>query len=207
MRGTTLAVILASTCAVMAKTVVVTVGGQSVNETDATLIFDPQTVLADEGDVVLFNFTFGNHTVTRSDFATPCVPIHDSNITINGFDSSFRDAGDEQAITQLSVTITPDLANGTIWFFDFNTCGDGGVGGINVDSSSWQPFDAFVRNALRLNGTESTETSSTDSGPTGTDSGSSPADTSTGSNAASRTLAGAFVMALPMAVAAFALAL
>ncbi len=94
------------------------------------------------------NFTFpvtqGNHTVTQSLFATPCIPAHDANITINGFDSAFRDAGNGTAITILTVPITPEIENQTIWFFDYNTCGQGGVGGINVNESSFENTDAFI---------------------------------------------------------------
>ncbi|EPT00318.1 hypothetical protein FOMPIDRAFT_1016617 [Fomitopsis schrenkii] len=44
-------------------------------------------------------------------------------------------------------------SNDTIWFFDWNTCALGGVGGINVNESSTQTLAGFVRNARRLNGT------------------------------------------------------
>ena len=59
-------------------------------------------------------------------FVEPCVPAHDSDVSINGFISGFRDAGNGTAITNLPVTITD---NNTIWFYDANTCGQGGVGG------------------------------------------------------------------------------
>ncbi|KAI0002210.1 hypothetical protein BJV74DRAFT_817791 [Russula compacta] len=51
--------------------------------------FVPQRVDAVIGDVVVFNFTSGNHTATRT-FSSPCIPAHETNITINGFDSGFR---------------------------------------------------------------------------------------------------------------------
>lgn len=137
---------------------VVTVGGNTTS--DAGAVFQPQSVIAAQGDVVLFNCKFslsprktcltiiallsvtqGNHTVIQSDFASPCVPLHISNVTLNGFDSSFRDAGNFSAITQLSVPI--DNPNQTVWFFDWNTCAEGGVGGINVNESSYQTLDGF----------------------------------------------------------------
>lgn len=83
--------------------------------------------------------TRGNHSVTQSTFAAPCVPAHDTNVTINGFDSSFRDAGNGTAITNLPVTITDPKT--PIWFFDYNTCGLGGVGVINANGSSLETLE------------------------------------------------------------------
>lgn len=139
------------------KTVVITVGGNTTS--NPGLVFSPESVVANQGDTVLFNFTQGNHTVTQSSFASPCIPIHETDGTANGFDSSFRDAGNGTAITNLPVTVTDP--NMTIWFFDYNTCALGGVGGINVNESSYQTLQGFQRNAIRLNGTAKTSTSTT----------------------------------------------
>lgn len=86
--------------------------------------------------------TQGNHTVTQSTFAAPCVPAHFTNDTINGFDSSFRNAGNFSAITNLPVTIKSP--NETIWFFDWNLCAQGGVGAININDTSLETLDGFV---------------------------------------------------------------
>ena len=84
--------------------------------------------------------TQGNHTATQSTFAAPCIPLHDFNITLNGFDSSFRSAGNFNAITYLSVNVT---TSDTIWFFDWNTCAEGGVGGININGTNYLTLDGF----------------------------------------------------------------
>lgn len=86
--------------------------------------------------------TQGNHTATQSTFGAPCVSAHFTNQSTNGFDSSFRDTHNGTAITQLSV---PIQNNDTIWFFDWNTCGLGGVGGINLNTSadSTETLDGF----------------------------------------------------------------
>ncbi|KAF8918227.1 hypothetical protein CPB85DRAFT_1249836 [Mucidula mucida] len=144
----------------LAKDIVITVG---LNTTDnATAVFQPDTVTAQLNDIVVFNFTQGNHTVTQSLFATPCIPAHDANITINGFDSAFRDAGNGTAITILTVPITPEI----------ETRLSGGVGGINVNESSFENTDAFIRNAIRLNGSDSSSSSSSSSSHTSTSSSS-----------------------------------
>ncbi|KAG6857187.1 hypothetical protein H0H87_008252 [Tephrocybe sp. NHM501043] len=148
----------AAVCTVAAKTIVITVGGNTTN--DATTVFKPNVVVANEGDTVLFNcellsyrffdhcldplfppVTNGNHTVTQSTFAFPCVPAHTTDSTVNGFDSSFRDAGNEQAITTLSVTV--DDPDKTIWFYDYNTCAQGGVGAVNLNKTSTETLDGF----------------------------------------------------------------
>ena len=82
----------------------------------------------------------GNHTAIQSTFASPCIPAHDTNATINGFNSGFRDTVNGTAITNLPVQITD---NSTIWFFDFNTCAEGGVGGININETSTETIDGF----------------------------------------------------------------
>ncbi len=37
----------------------------------------------------------------------------------------------------------PAIENQTLWFFDYNTCGEGGVGAINVNESSSQTLEGF----------------------------------------------------------------
>ncbi|KAF6760211.1 hypothetical protein DFP72DRAFT_988455 [Ephemerocybe angulata] len=142
--------------AALAKDVVITVGGNTTS--DAGAVFTPQSVTANQGDVVVFNFTQGNHTAIQALFASPCIPAHDVDTTVNGFNSGFRDAGNHSAITILRVPIDN---NNTIWFYDANTCAEGGIGGINVNESSWETLDGFARNAIRLNGSEATSPTTT----------------------------------------------
>lgn len=52
---------------------------------------------------------------------------------MNGFDSGFRDAGNGSAYSDLLITILDPST--PIWFFDYNTCSQGGVGVINPTSS------------------------------------------------------------------------
>ncbi|KAI0002221.1 hypothetical protein BJV74DRAFT_817898 [Russula compacta] len=123
--------------------------------------FVPQKVDAVIGDVVVFNFTSGNHTATQSTFSSPCIPAHETNITINGFDSGFRHTQPGTTGSILSVPIIIQNENDTFWFYDYNTCGDGGVGVINNNESSSETLAGFVRNAIRLNGTNSSYTTAT----------------------------------------------
>jgi uncharacterized membrane protein YgcG len=126
------------------------------------LTFFQQVVIAKLGETVLFNFTQGNHSATQSTFASPCVPAHLSNASINGFNTDLRPAGNGTSITRFPIVMNPDIVNDTLWFYDETTCGIGGVGVINPGnvSATDETIDGFVRNAIRLNGTGATTTSS-----------------------------------------------
>ena len=50
----------------------------------AGLVFDPENVVAEIGDVVEFHFLPKNHSVVQSSFENPCVPIND-NAFFSGF--------------------------------------------------------------------------------------------------------------------------
>ncbi|KAL1661587.1 Le.flp1-like protein [Schizophyllum commune] len=164
-----------------ARDIWIQVGGNTSD--NASAVFQPQQVTAQLNDIVFFNFTQGNHTVTQSLFASPCIPANLANSTINGFDSGFRDAGNFTAITQLSVPITPQIENQTLWFYDYNTCGEGGVGGINVNDSDYENLEAFTRNAERLNGSDSdSDSSSSSSSRSATRSATAHTSSETGSN-------------------------
>ncbi|KZT21037.1 hypothetical protein NEOLEDRAFT_1121587, partial [Neolentinus lepideus HHB14362 ss-1] len=199
MRAASFAIAALAATVASAADIVITVGGNTTS--NASLVFQPQRVVAQLGDTVIFNFTQGNHTATQAVFSEPCIPAHDANITINGFDSSFRDAGNGTAITILSVPILPQNANTTMWFYDYNTCGQGGVGVINSNESSYETLAGFERNAIRLNGTAAH--SSTIS-RTATATGTTQSATQSASSGAER---GVVVGVLPLLVAGLALAL
>ncbi|KAI0294368.1 hypothetical protein BC826DRAFT_342621 [Russula brevipes] len=154
--------VLASAWLAGAKVIVITVGGNTTD--DGTTTFVPQRVDAVAGDTVVFNFTNGNHTATESTFSGPCTPAHDTDVTINGFNSGFRNTQPNTTGTILSVPINRENENHTFWFFDYNTCGQGGVGAINNNESSSETVAGFARNAIRLNGTNSSDSTSTSTG-------------------------------------------
>ncbi|KAI0369037.1 hypothetical protein BV20DRAFT_423789 [Pilatotrama ljubarskyi] len=208
MRTFALAVALSAVVAASAKQVVITVGGNTTAD-NATGVFQPAEVRANIGDVVFFNFTSGsNHSAIQSTFASPCIPAHETNITINGFNSGPRDTVNGTAITNLQVTIT---TNDTIWFYDAATCAEGGVGGINVNESSTETLDGFRRNAIRLNGTATSSSSASSATATGPSrSGSSTGSSSTAkpsgsSNSAEQRVVQAFGVVFPMVLAAMLL--
>ncbi|KAI0037535.1 hypothetical protein FA95DRAFT_1614116 [Auriscalpium vulgare] len=197
--------LLASAYLVVAKDIYVQVGGNTTG--DGTTVFNPQRVEAKLGDNVIFNFTQGNHTATQSTFQAPCESAHDFNISLNGFDSGFQIVQNGSAPKIQPVPILVENENQTMWFFDWNTCGEGGVGVINNNESSDQTLAGFVRNAIRLNGTDSDNdtSSSSSSFSSSTGSSSAPSATSSGNNAANRALTVGAAGALPLFLVALLL--
>jgi plastocyanin len=181
-----------SSAAGTAQTIVVTVSNPTSSD-NASSVFSPSEITAGLNDLVLFNFTQGNHTATQSDFFAPCVPVNYTNGT-NGFDSNFAIVPTNFTGPAFPIEAVPILqsnVNKTMWFYDVNTCADGGVGVINLvagdPATSGQTLDGFRRNAVRLNGTS---TSSSSSGPssTGSTSASASATSSQGNSASAQHL-------------------
>ncbi|KAJ7502961.1 hypothetical protein B0H11DRAFT_2360764 [Mycena galericulata] len=189
---------------ILAVTHIITVSN-NLTATNGSAVFNPPVTNASLGETVFFNFTQGNHSATQSSFANPCIPAHDTNSSVNGFNTDLRNAGNGTAITSFVIIMNPDIVNTTLWFFDQNTCGIGGVGVINAGNvtATWQPYDAFVRNALRLNGTAtSTHAPAATGGSSGSSGSGSNSGSSSGSSsstsAALRTLAPAAPLLLPL---------
>ncbi|KAF8504718.1 hypothetical protein F5888DRAFT_777745 [Russula emetica] len=134
--------VLASACMAAAKEIVITVGGNTTGNGLTTFV--PQSVAADLGDIVKFIFTTGNHTATESTFDNPCIPAHETDVSINGFDSGFRNTEPGTSGSFLTVPIIIQNVDHTFWFYDYNTCGEGGVGVINSNESSSQTLAGFT---------------------------------------------------------------
>ena len=107
------------------------------------------------------------------------------NISLNGFDSGFE-VVPNNSFLQSSVPILESNVNQTFWFFDYNTCGIGGVGAIYFNASSTETLAGFVRNAERLNGSASATSTSaraSSTAPSSTDSSASSTSTSSSNGA------------------------
>jgi plastocyanin len=98
----------------------ITVGGA------AGLVYSPDQIQANVGDMVIFKFQSQNHTVTQSTFAEPCVPME------GGMKSGF--------VPNPNNTITPEpmvamqvMTTDPIWMYcaQGNHCGSGMVLSIN----------------------------------------------------------------------------
>ncbi|KAL5531919.1 hypothetical protein ACEPAF_5482 [Sanghuangporus sanghuang] len=190
-----------------AEDIYIQVAGSNYTSSDNTTTFSPQSVTARVGDIVFFNFTSGNHSATQSTFSSPCQPAHDTNNTINGFDSDFRPTANGTSVTILSVPILDSNVNETMWFYDKapGACGSGAVGAINSNESSLETLAGFVRNAERLNGSAATSTSSASRSAT---TSTAPSSSSTGSSDSSSDAQSLFAMSsLPLGLFGLALSL
>lgn len=127
------------------KTITVDVGAAG------QLIYAPNSVDAAVGDVIAFNFLALNHTVSQSNFATPC--------TFNGgFDTSFEQFNPKNESGKFIKTFTVKDTKPT-WFYCRQTvkvshCGKGMVFGINPAGK----MEQFIKNAEAQNGGNATAT-------------------------------------------------
>ncbi|KAK0245841.1 hypothetical protein EDD85DRAFT_802322 [Armillaria nabsnona] len=172
----------------------VTVGGSN------QLVFEPARVSAQPRDIIMFEFQTKNHTVTQSSFADPCRQLN-ANGTI-GFDSGFHPVTDNAALPTFNITVN-DTA--PIWAYcrqktPASHCGAGMVFAINSNEQSARNFSAFQSLAEQLNGTASTNSSTTGSS-------SAAGESQTGAPASSALSVGVNGAMLTLVVTAFAVSL
>lgn len=60
-----------------------------VSDAAGKKIYSPDSLTANMGDMVQFQFLSGNHTVTQADFDNPCQPIGLHEAGVMGFNSGF----------------------------------------------------------------------------------------------------------------------
>jgi len=124
-----------------------------------TLTYMPSSINASVGDIVLFTFESGNHTVTQSSFAAPCANIS----TPAPIDSGFQPiAATSDTVMLYNFTVTN--ASAPMWFYCRQTghCEKGMVFAINAPATGAKTFTAFQAAAEATN-TTTTGTSSSSS--------------------------------------------
>lgn len=128
----------------------VTVGGPGV------LAFNPTTVNASVGDVVVFTFMQKNHTVTQSTLANPC------QLAEGGFDSGFVPvANTTTSDFPQAQFLVPDTKPVWVYCRQANHCQQGMVFAINPGNK----FAAFQSAAMGGSPSNSTGTSSVSTPP------------------------------------------
>jgi plastocyanin len=113
----------------------VVVGGTGV------LTFQPNTVTAQPGDTVTFEFHQKNHTATQSTFSDPCKPMS------GGFNSGFKPVGDNA--TEFPTYTVPVNNTTPVWVYcaQANHCTSGMVFAVNA-ATTGNTFDAFRAKAM-----------------------------------------------------------
>jgi len=132
--------LLASVQLTTAATFNVTVGGPGI------LKFDPESVTANPGDLIFFNFKQKNHTVTQSTFGTPCAPLS------GGFDSGFNPVADTATVFPVAMMQVKDTT--PVWAY----CRQGthcSTGGMVFAVNPGDKFAAFKAAATSVGGSSS----------------------------------------------------
>lgn len=119
------------------------------------LIFDPDNVVAEVGDVVEWQFLAAsggpsllptNHSVAQSSFAAPCVPDADVGVS---FFSGFQPTGNLAASPNVFQIMVVDT--NPIWYYcaqtNNNHCQKGMAGVINQNFNSPNTLAAYKANA------------------------------------------------------------
>ncbi|MCJ1470138.1 hypothetical protein MMC07_008783 [Pseudocyphellaria aurata] len=121
---------------------------------DGQVQFIPNNVNAEIGDVVLYDFLKQSHSLTQSEFLTPC--------TYNGgFDTGLNQVN-PQNVSGLFVIPFEVTTKKPQWFYckqqgPPNHCGKGMVFGLNPGNK----MDQFIQNAIAQNGQLTNATSTT----------------------------------------------
>ncbi|KZO95723.1 hypothetical protein CALVIDRAFT_537707 [Calocera viscosa TUFC12733] len=166
---------------------------------NGTVTYTPASITAAMGDTVTFVFVHGNHTVTQSTFATPCIYAQNATAGTAGFQSGFQPVAANQTLVP-SVTM---MVNTTapIWFYcqQGTHCEQGMVGAINAVESSAKSYEAFK--ALAMAGGMGAASTNTMSGSGSmTSAAAAPSKTSGGMTKVARN-AGAMLVAVGVVVA------
>ncbi|KAF1986388.1 Cupredoxin [Aulographum hederae CBS 113979] len=107
------------------------------------LVFAPNNIQANVGDMVQFQFYPKNHSVVMSNFAQPCVPIQQSDPAnaANAFFSGFVPTTEMGRLTYTIQVTSPK----PIWFYcsQGKHCQAGMVGAINAPAQG-NTIDAFA---------------------------------------------------------------
>lgn len=89
----------------------------SVGSTNGTLAFSPDSVKADVGDMLQFQFRGGNHSVAQSNFDNPCSPIADHVSNATGIFSGYQPVAASQAMGMIPTYTVMVSAKTPLWFY------------------------------------------------------------------------------------------
>jgi plastocyanin len=120
------------------------------------LSYNPESVVAKEGDILSFQFLAGNHSVTQSSFDDPCTRLTTPE---PGIDSDYQPASaNATMIPQWSFTVTN--ASTPLWFYckQGPHCKSGMVFAVNPTTE--KTFDAFQSKATGASPSGSSSTAS-----------------------------------------------
>ncbi|KAJ6441856.1 extracellular serine-rich protein [Purpureocillium lavendulum] len=91
--------------------------GKNPRTNETALKYFPEKIVAEQGDMVQFQYLAGNHTSTQSSFADPCVRLAASGGKPPGFASGFQPAAASAAKGEVSVMTIMINDTKPIWVF------------------------------------------------------------------------------------------
>jgi len=107
--------------------------------------FTPSTVAAKVGDIILFKFVAGNHSVTQAPFANPCTQAWLDDDRVPGFTTKFVQSNAS------STPVVPIRIDSTqpLWLFcqQARHCNNGMVMVINPPADGSKTLEQFKANA------------------------------------------------------------
>ncbi|KAF2396102.1 extracellular serine-rich protein, partial [Trichodelitschia bisporula] len=110
------------------------------------LIFDPENVVAEIGDIIEYHYLPKNHSVVQSSFDEPCKPLADGSGFFSGFMPTTPEQGQNPNV--FSVTVTDKKP---IWFYCSQTVGNhcqmGMAGVVNQNFDGPNTLAAYKKKA------------------------------------------------------------
>ncbi|POS72898.1 hypothetical protein DHEL01_v208706 [Diaporthe helianthi] len=148
----------------------------TVSTANNSLVYTPDNIKANPGEMVQFQFVAGNHTVTQSTFDQPCTPISTVMSNVTGFHSGYQPAAASKE-TGMIPTYTLMINNSKpIWLYcaQGRHCQSGMVMVINENTAANASRSLTEFKALAAQAMSNTAPSggSTTGGTTGSGSGS-----------------------------------
>jgi plastocyanin len=126
----------------------------------STLTYTPSNITAQVGDTVTFQFMQKNHTATQSTFANPCRALTLTSTSGQvGFDSGFMAVASNATTFPTYTVKVNDTAPIWVYCKQSGHCGQGMVFSVNAVESGPNNYAAFKAQAIQLNGTSSSTTS------------------------------------------------
>ncbi|KAI0025638.1 Cupredoxin [Xylariomycetidae sp. FL0641] len=164
----------------------------SVGSTNGDKIFSPDSVNANVGDMLQFQFRASNHSVVQSDFDHPCTPIAQNVPGTKGVFSGYMPVDASSSTGQIPVYTTKVMDTKPMWFYcsQATHCMGGMVMAVNVDtkSNATRSLANFV--SLAKAAPANVDPLGTSNAATGSTGGSTTGSGSTGSGSDSTTTPG-----------------
>ncbi|KAG6360760.1 hypothetical protein INS49_011826 [Diaporthe citri] len=147
----------------------------TVSTANNSLVYTPDNIKANPGEMVQFQFVAGNHTVTQSTFDQPCAPISTIQTNVTGFHSGYQPAAASKETGMIPTYTVMINDSKPIWLYcaQGKHCQSGMVMVINENTSAnaTRSLTEFKSLAAKAQSNTAPSGGSTTGGTTGTGTG------------------------------------